>query len=173
MTCLFGTLTPHQSNAAPNGNRSSAGSLGCVLCIAALVLASGLIIAAVWRLVAESVAEQKRAIVQAEAALQEAGGYAGVTNRRGYYYVVLAETGVDDAKLAELAPHLAALPHLIDINLFGTDITDEGLKHLKNLQFLQRLELAETEVTENGARALQKAIPECNISYSGRAARDP
>jgi hypothetical protein len=52
-----------------------------------------------------------------------------------------------------------------DINLFGTDVTDEGLKHLKGLEFLQRLELGETEVTENGVRALQKAIPECGISY--------
>ena len=45
----------------------------------------------------------------------------------------------------------------------GNSITDEGLKHLAGLDTLSRLHVGDTQVTEQGARALRKAIPDLMI----------
>jgi hypothetical protein len=40
-------------------------------------------------------------------------------------------------------------------------VTDAGLKHLTALEGLQTLELCYTQVTDVGAKELQKALPDC------------
>jgi hypothetical protein len=42
-------------------------------------------------------------------------------------------------------------------------IDDEGLKHLQNLTALERLFLSETNVSDNGVRELQIALPKAII----------
>jgi internalin A len=48
--------------------------------------------------------------------------------------------------------------------LWGTKITDAGLKELAALRNLQRLKLASRDVTDAGVEELRKALPNCDIS---------
>jgi hypothetical protein len=49
-------------------------------------------------------------------------------------------------------------------------VSDTGLKHLAGLSKLTQLDLSGTEVTADGAAALQKALPRCKIT-SGPAGK--
>ena len=53
---------------------------------------------------------------------------------------------------------------VIGVNLAGTGVTDAGLKELKHLKQLTRLDLGQTKVTDDGVADLQKALPGCRIS---------
>ena len=55
--------------------------------------------------------------------------------------------------------------NVISLSLIGTKITDAGLLRLKRLTKLQRLVLDFTKVTDAGVADLQKALPDCKISY--------
>jgi len=44
-------------------------------------------------------------------------------------------------------------------------VTDSGLKQLQTLIFLEELNLRDTAVTKDGAEALRKALPLCNILH--------
>ena len=46
-----------------------------------------------------------------------------------------------------------------------TEVTDNGLAALQSLSKLKQLNLKVTFVTEKGAKALQAALPECEIEY--------
>jgi hypothetical protein len=52
-----------------------------------------------------------------------------------------------------------------DVDLGRTAITDEGLKHLNGLTKLKYLDLSNTRVSDEGVKELQKALPDCDISY--------
>ena len=45
----------------------------------------------------------------------------------------------------------------------GTEVTDAGLKELKGLKALTRLEVGNTKVTDEGVKDLQKALPGCRV----------
>ena len=47
-------------------------------------------------------------------------------------------------------------------------VTDEGLEHLKMLRYLKRLTLLRTQVTEEGVKKLQAALPKCKILCVGK-----
>jgi hypothetical protein len=47
-----------------------------------------------------------------------------------------------------------------------TIITDAGLKEVAKLQQLTYLHLTRTEITDEGAAELRKALPKCSISHS-------
>jgi hypothetical protein len=49
--------------------------------------------------------------------------------------------------------------------LSDTQVTDTGLEHLKGLTNLERLELNRTQVTDEGVRKLQEALPNCEIKH--------
>jgi len=47
----------------------------------------------------------------------------------------------------------------------GTQVTDDGLEHLKGFIKLERLELDHTLVTEDGVNQLRTALPNCDIKH--------
>ena len=56
--------------------------------------------------------------------------------------------------------------------LSETQVTDAGLQHLAGLTELSVLDLSQTQVTEEGAAALQDALPKLRILMRPRAERE-
>ena len=52
----------------------------------------------------------------------------------------------------------------MSLNLYGTAVTDAGLEQLKGLKHLRSLYLWQTKVTPEGVKALQAALPGCDIN---------
>ena len=77
------------------------------------------------------------------------------------YLVGFNYTQVTDEGLV----HLKRLTNLESLSLTSTQITDVGLEHLKTLDSLQELNLYDTQVTPEGVRKLQEALPNCEIEY--------
>ena len=48
----------------------------------------------------------------------------------------------------------------------STQVTDAGLEHLKGLTNLQLLWIAKTQVTDEGVKKLQQALPNCEITVN-------
>jgi Leucine-rich repeat (LRR) protein len=61
--------------------------------------------------------------------------------------------------------HVGRLTQLKRLDLEGCEITDAGLKPLKNLTQLETLDLRNTKVTAQGVKELQQALPHCEISH--------
>jgi internalin A len=59
------------------------------------------------------------------------------------------------------------LKNLATIMLNGTQVTDAGLKELKNLKNLTWLDVSLTKVTDMGVKQLNKALPGCHILSYG------
>jgi hypothetical protein len=75
----------------------------------------------------------------------------------------LAGTRVTDAGLQPLT----SLPKLNWLSLERTAVTDAGLIHLKSCTGLKNLSLLKTNVTAEGVADLQRAIPQCKITWDG------
>lgn len=73
----------------------------------------------------------------------------------------LSSTQITDTGLE----HLKGLNKLQSLNIIGPRITDAGLVHLETLINLETLRLNDTQVTDAGVAELQKALPDCKISY--------
>jgi hypothetical protein len=112
-----------------------------------------------------AIRQRDRRVEDVRSVVESLGGYVSVSNRRGQLDVELGGTNVDDESLRMLEPKLLVLPDLVEVNLYGTKITDEGLKYLSELTSLQVLQLRGTRVTERGVQNLQKQLPYCQISY--------
>jgi Leucine-rich repeat (LRR) protein len=56
------------------------------------------------------------------------------------------------------------MTNLKTLGFNGTQITDSGLMHLKNLSNLEARSLSYTKVTDADIAELQKALPDCKIS---------
>jgi hypothetical protein len=93
------------------------------------------------------------------------GGHLTVMQRRGDVVVYLAGADIDDRKLGLLAPQLEALPRLVTLSLRGTQVTDDGLGHLRALNSLHFLDLTNTRVTHGGVSGLSTALPKCRIHH--------
>lgn len=78
-------------------------------------------------------------------------------------YLQLDYMDITDTGLA----HLSRLDRLGALILEGSPITDEGLKHLTELKQLRTLNLANTKVTATGVAELNKALPNCDITWDG------
>ena len=74
--------------------------------------------------------------------------------------VSLMNRKLTDAGLA----HLKGLNNLTGLLLADTKVTDAGLAHLKGLTKLKRLGLWDTKVTDAGKKKLKQALPNCKIS---------
>ena len=73
----------------------------------------------------------------------------------------LNDTAVGDEGMTSLSE----LVNLQTLGLSGTKISDRGLVHLAKLTKLESLFALGTQVTDTGAAELQKALPECDITY--------
>jgi hypothetical protein len=62
-------------------------------------------------------------------------------------------------------PDLSGLAELEALDLEGTSVSDEGLRHLRDLKQLQFLVVRRTKVTPDGAQRLQRDLPKCLIWY--------
>ncbi len=65
-------------------------------------------------------------------------------------------------QIRALSP-LRELKNLTWLDLEGTLVTDAELKHLKELNSLQLVSVYNTNVTDEGAASLRKALPDCNL----------
>jgi hypothetical protein len=81
--------------------------------------------------------------------------------------LLLQDTKVSDTGLA----HLKGLESVSYLWLENTGVSDAGLEHLKGLPKLRSLGLGGTKVTDAGVKALQKALPKCQISNDPESAK--
>jgi hypothetical protein len=63
----------------------------------------------------------------------------------------------------EALQSLNELPHLARLNLNNSDITDTQLRYVKGLTRLRWLELLAPRVTDEAAKDVQQALPNCQI----------
>ena len=75
-------------------------------------------------------------------------------------HVGLGNTNVTD----EGVEHLKGLNQLETLWLNNTQVTDAGLERLKGLAQLQWLSLNSTKVTDEGVKKLRQALPNCQIA---------
>ena len=70
-------------------------------------------------------------------------------------------TCIRDGDLAVFKP----LRTLEVLSIHCRNVTDAGLNHLQSLARLRRLDLIGTQVTPEGIKKLQEALPNCKIVY--------
>ena len=82
----------------------------------------------------------------------------------GVVFVQITSSVFADADLRRLAglQELSDLQHLC---LVGSQVSDEGLEYLSGLAELRILDLTDTQVTPEGIKRLQEALPDCKIIY--------
>jgi Leucine-rich repeat (LRR) protein len=59
--------------------------------------------------------------------------------------------------------HVSKLRVLEDLNLKGSDVSDLSVFNLSQMHSLQRLNVEHTKITQSGSRALEAALPECEV----------
>lgn len=60
--------------------------------------------------------------------------------------------------------HISQLQNLKNLNLNGSRVTDTGLLSLGHMANLQEIQLYNTQVTDEGVRQFQEALPNCRVS---------
>ena len=78
--------------------------------------------------------------------------------------IELGSTQVGDQGLA----HLKDCKNLTRLDLEGTQVGDVGLVHLAGLDKLVTLNLTKTKVTAKGVEGLEKALPNCQITWDSK-----
>jgi Leucine-rich repeat (LRR) protein len=56
------------------------------------------------------------------------------------------------------------LKELRYLNLYGTQVSDAGLKHLHSLKNLKAIYLWQSEASAKGAKALEQALPDAKVN---------
>jgi len=72
---------------------------------------------------------------------------------------------VADEHLAEIVPHLAAMPNLVSLELEGSLITDAGLDEVATLRHLESLDVEYTKVTDEGVARLRARLPALQVTH--------
>jgi hypothetical protein len=111
---------------------------------------------------------------KAAARVEQWGGHVTWSGGRVDGHVIaisLARTGLDDAGLASFTPWWWHLPHLVDLDLAGTAITDEGLAHVSGAG-IKHLNLSGTPVTSGGLRVLAECPALSSVQLSGTQVDD-
>ena len=60
--------------------------------------------------------------------------------------------------------HLKGLKNLTYLNLYGTEVSDAGIKHLRGLKKIEKLFVWQTKVTQAGVDRLVKALPNLDVT---------
>jgi hypothetical protein len=76
-----------------------------------------------------------------------------------FEHLGLDQSNITDDGLA----HLRRLRKIIILDIPDTSVSDKGLMHLKSLLSLRTLDLRGTRVTDEGVAKLQAALPNCEI----------
>ena len=58
---------------------------------------------------------------------------------------------------------LNGLPHLKEINVSDSEVTDKGLRRLADFKSLRRIDVRNTKVTAQGVEELKKTLPDCEV----------
>ena len=69
------------------------------------------------------------------------------------------DRNVNDATLSELAPALRELWTVTEIHLEKSQVTDDGIIHLRDMQNLYCVVVADTAITDHGLTRLQQMLP--------------
>jgi Ran GTPase-activating protein (RanGAP) involved in mRNA processing and transport len=59
--------------------------------------------------------------------------------------------------------NLKGLPHLKEVDVSDSPITDATLEHLSRFVTLRKLDIRRTNVTDEGVGKFKKAVPECEV----------
>ncbi len=106
----------------------------------------------------DNAAKRRKAIAE----IIELGG------RVKYYDATIPYTNGEPPRWYSWLRKLQGDEHLgnaVYVDLEGRPITDAGLEHLKGLTNLELLVLGDTQVTDEGIKKLREALPNCNINY--------
>lgn len=76
-------------------------------------------------------------------------------------YLWIINANVTDAGLV----HVGKMKALYTLVIGGNNITDKGIEHLKGLRSLNTCDLRNTKVTPAAGKALDEALPNCQVSY--------
>jgi hypothetical protein len=71
--------------------------------------------------------------------------------------------GFDDGMLREVMPALLQLPHIEQVDLDGTSVSDEGVILLKDMPNLNVLVVTRTAVTDLGLSKIRNSRPHIDI----------
>jgi predicted Zn finger-like uncharacterized protein len=94
--------------------------------------------------------------------IEDFGGKSGVELPRNVFFIRLGGTGFRDGDFPRLAKFYDRVEEL---NLSHCDVSDKGLKYIKNFTKLKALILNGTRVTEKGVKELQKKMPNLKIVW--------
>ena len=73
---------------------------------------------------------------------------------------------LDNQATDSVLAHLRELRNLRSLSLnWCKAVTDDGLEHLEGLTNLRTLSLGSTQVTDEGVKRLQQALPDCEIKH--------
>ena len=89
--------------------------------------------------------------------LQERG--AKINFRGSGYEVILNNTNITDEDLK----NVVQLEDVRAVDLSNTEITDEGLKKFEKLKSLETVTVANTKITPEGIERLEKALPKAKV----------
>ena len=70
---------------------------------------------------------------------------------------------VNDSNLKQLVSRLKYLPALTELRLQGTEITDDGIQAIAELQRLEKLDVTNTKVTRRGTGRLSRKLPRLEV----------
>ena len=87
----------------------------------------------------------------------ELGHLKGVKDLQAIHFIDTPQVTNDGLR------HLKELTQLTALALNGSQITDAGLEHLKRLTQLRRLGLSDTQVSDSGVSRLKQALPNCCV----------
>lgn len=75
--------------------------------------------------------------------------------------LIAGSSGINDV----MAARLAGLEATTSLSVAGNPLTDKGLVEFKKLSGLKSLDVGATQVTADGVAELQKALPDCKITW--------
>ncbi|HUG91504.1 MAG TPA: hypothetical protein VML55_11750 [Planctomycetaceae bacterium] len=101
-------------------------------------------------------------------AVEQAGGR--FVEVRDGHAVDLSGTAIGDPEIRRLARDLEHITDLTELRLGGTRVTDASMNDLKPLDrhaSLRRLDVSNTAVTRTGARRVNRALPDVDVTGAG------